>query len=1113
MPFICEICNNGSNQQEKTNNEKLTLAAAKFENASKLRSHLVENHAKFVAHALLAPKIYDKTHFWLLANVDYSSSAASTSYDGEIMDECFTSDETAQQKQLHRNAEFNEKINNNDQFLTEDNDNVEEKISENISANSLEMLLRSILDSANGQNANNSIATTTTTSKGEQDDEQLSTSKAPIKMVMENSNNDELLEFADKQLDLFDSFKSLLSSATTESGLQQKSGESTPSRAALIDSKAIRKAHCQVCNLDICSTARQRHVYMVHLKKKDLFKCQHCDYTNSNSMWEVAKHSRMQHGLDSKPTTQEEKHKIEIQMWSQLCFPEWKQKPQKRKLEEQQEAATTSRETVKTTVFDANEWTHQPIINNRNNEKMRQEEKGLNVSETDYIETKFADEEDETREEACESGINKDMTTEDGMDMNDRLCHLCMEESKYPGRHIAQRHLKKALYECPICHKFGSYESCTVNKHILKVHPEEASKVSPINNLEKYADEIRELQTRCFPNRQMKLVRPVTSSNRNRPRERHQCGICGMDVAQSDRQRHVFHKHLRKGKIFECPLCEFSSNYDIHRVKWHIKWDHKNFADTTIFEPISHEPKFREEIDALNEKCFPGWQRKRHISIQEERKMEEFVENTNCTDEVEQAEAECTPFTLGCIETDRDEESGVDMEMLMERALRTVAEAIHRQQQKKEQQEESASPEINVNPTVSINISDEANGIHEWICQLCQIALKPGTNLLRHVTKDHLNLPLYQCPVCVNHGAHSAYEVRSHMARTHGLSEQEPLSSLEKNMAEIKRIWCECFPHKEFKANNIDKMQEMVNNTSNFNNDIIRNAGIIDETRVRCRECGQDMKTEDRQIHVYRHHLREPRLYECPVCDFSHYACSSDVRNHINRAHKNQPNLIPRTNLLRYSKEIAEWNERCFPGWINRRLPASLIEDFNSCRLCGMDVRQTSRHIAEHHLKIPLHQCPLCEYGAAEARLVQRHMRNNHTLKECEKLEPIANVEKRRGEFSELHNQCFPGRPKRLSNITIADESRRAKCRGCGMTISKKRRLLHILERHLRKPVYKCKYCLFSSTHDRSAVEAHQKEKHASKAMNTISNLFRHKGELKRLALECFNEPNLKLSE
>jgi hypothetical protein len=25
---------------------------------------------------------------------------------------------------------------------------------------------------------------------------------------------------------------------------------------------------------------------------------------------------------------------------------------------------------------------------------------------------------------------------------------------------------------------------------------------------------------------------------------------------------------------------------------------------------------------------------------------------------------------------------------------------------------------------------------------------------------------------------------------------------------------------------------------------------------------------------------------------------------------------MPKANLLRYSKEIAEWNERCFPGWL-----------------------------------------------------------------------------------------------------------------------------------------------------------------------------------------------------
>ena len=168
--------------------------------------------------------------------------------------------------------------------------------------------------------------------------------------------------------------------------------------------------------------------------------------------------------------------------------------------------------------------------------------------------------------------------------------------------------------------------------------------------------------------------------------------------------------------------------------------------------------------------------------------------------------------------------------------------------------------------------------------------------------------------------------VRSHMLRTHGKTSQEPLSSLDEHLPEIEKIWRECFPRKEFKAGT-EKMVETGESSSK----------TLDEAiRVRCRECGQEMKTEDRQviiisviirtvlcichsqIHVYRHHLREPRLYECPACDFSHYACSSDVRNHILRAHKKQPELMPRANLLRYSKEIAEWNERCFPGWFDK---------------------------------------------------------------------------------------------------------------------------------------------------------------------------------------------------
>lgn len=61
-------------------------------------------------------------------------------------------------------------------------------------------------------------------------------------------------------------------------------------------------------------------------------------------------------------------------------------------------------------------------------------------------------------------------------------------------------------------------------------------------------------------------------------------------MAQSDRQRHVYHRHLKQQRIFECPLCSFASNYDIHRVKWHIKWVHK---DDPNREPYSHENDYK----------------------------------------------------------------------------------------------------------------------------------------------------------------------------------------------------------------------------------------------------------------------------------------------------------------------------------------------------------------------------------------------------------------------------------------------------------------------------------------------------------------------------------------
>ncbi|KAM3723360.1 Formin-homology and zinc finger domains protein [Dirofilaria immitis] len=731
--------------------------------------------------------------------------------------------------------------------------------------------------------------------------------------------------------------------------------------------------------------------------RKSKCQCSGCDYTSNNSICEMRKHCTIVHQGNAYPISNEEVHKHEIQNWNQQCFPDWKLK--KSPLPKEEEITTQNK--IAPEVVSSGSVS--------------------NIS--------------------CDKIGNNDMNNGDECAMrqlsmaaavDDRICHLCWEESRYPGRHIAQKHLRKSLYQCSVCQDFGSYESCTVIKHINKIHPEQCDAV-PISNLERYAQEIRDLQKKCFPNRPMKLVRPHVG---NRPRERHVCQICKIQVAQSDRQRHVYHRHLKQQRIFECPLCSFASNYDIHRVKWHIKWMHKEDPNK---EPYSHENDYKEEIDQLNERCFPGWQHRRKqfwwLNIEEADKQN--LKKNVTTD----------------IETGKK------------------AKAI-----------------INKTSVIQEKPHEKPN---EWTCMLCKKEFKPSSNFLRHVAKDHLKIFLYKCPICKDHGGQDAYEIRSHIQKLHSGCMQEPISNIEEYTDEIQKMYQQCFPGRRFK--NLWSERKTSRNG--------KNCGGL---KVQCRECGQEMKTEDRQIHVYRHHLKEPRLYQCPLCEFSHHACSSDVKAHIKYAHRDNADLVPTANLLKFSKEIAIWNLRCFPGWINRRLPTSTLENFNRCRICDVEVRQTSRHIAEVHLKMSLHQCPICDYGAAESRLVRRHMQNGHKRKEVKSLEPIANVVKHRAAFSEMHDRCFPGRPKRLSNITISDEGRRTKCRQCGATISRKRRLTHLLEKHLKKTIFRCSLCPFESSYDENAVINHIQKEHNEQDGHVINDLLKYKTEAEVMARSCF---------
>ncbi|CAD6190295.1 unnamed protein product [Caenorhabditis auriculariae] len=775
----------------------------------------------------------------------------------------------------------------------------------------------------------------------------------------------------------------------------------------LVDSKAKNKVTCAACRIEVCNTARQRHVFLVHVKREDLYRCPECSYQNSNSIWETRRHCQVQHGPQVEPINNEEKYKHLIIPWNRRCFPDWKHKKPYSWAPasgDDDSLSGDAKEDLAASPDDVTSMIRDAILSNEDSANNNNGEVDSGCASRD--------EENETPVTVPTSSISLD----------DRTCQLCLEESRYPGRHIAQKHLDESLYDCPIC-KFGSYESCSVAKHIHKVHPDEAG-VTPISNLERLSDVLRDLQQRCFPNRPMKLVRMNLLS---RPRERHICKVCDAQVAQSDRQRHVYHRHLGKDRIFECPLCPYASNYDIHRIKWHLKWIHK---DETGLEPISHENKYRDEIDKRNDECFPDWNHR----------VKRCDSPVSSVSSLEGREGDGTPSSSKV---------------------------------KKEASETSPA------------VGQRMNRVSEWTCRMCMKEFKPTSNFLRHVAKDHLDMPLFQCQFC-DEGAADASEVKAHMVKVHDEADVEPLSNLELNPDYVQQRFQECFPSRKMKAN-LEKRIE-ANSAS-------------EDLKVTCQECFQEMKTEDRQIHVYRHHLKEPKLYECPLCDFSHHACSSDVRAHIKYSHREQADLAPRSNLFEYSQQIADWNLRCFPGWINRKLPASAIEDFTRCRLCDQDVRQTSRHIAEEHLKIQLHACPRCTYGAPESRLVKRHLRNAHNDL---KSEPISNVGLRRADFSALHDKCFPGRPKRLSSIIISEEGRRTKCKKCAATISRKRRLQHTLERHVNRPSFQCPHCPFSHTYDEASILTHMRNEHDDSAGDAIRLIDEFMEEVRTTGVECF---------
>lgn len=67
------------------------------------------------------------------------------------------------------------------------------------------------------------------------------------------------------------------------------------------------------------------------------------------------------------------------------------------------------------------------------------------------------------------------------------------------------------------------------------------------------------------------------------------------------------------------------------------------------------------------------------------------------------------------------------------------------------------------------------------------------------MAKDHLDIPLFQCPCC-EEGAADAYEVKAHLVKAHDLPDLDPLSNLELNADYVQAKFAECFPSRQMKV-------------------------------------------------------------------------------------------------------------------------------------------------------------------------------------------------------------------------------------------------------------------------------------------------------------------------
>uniref|UniRef100_A0A7I4YQU6 C2H2-type domain-containing protein n=1 Tax=Haemonchus contortus TaxID=6289 RepID=A0A7I4YQU6_HAECO len=200
-----------------------------------------------------------------------------------------------------------------------------------------------------------------------------------------------------------------------------------------------------------------------------------------------------------------------------------------------------------------------------------------------------------------------------------------------------------------------------------------------------------------------------------------------------------------------------------------------------------------------------------------------------------------------------------------------------------------------------------------------------------------------------------------------------------------------------------------------------------------CRICELHVKSTHRRMHIYSCHLRRP-IYRCPICDISSTYHISNIRVHIKKVHNVMSEPI--SCKEEYENEMNAFLYSCFGDHqIFRRQDPDVVAcliDILNCVSNGKSIRMTpltdvcSGSIAQVGRDRPVTTGSI--FGDQSPLLARTQSRNTCRL-------------------------CFETNVKHLER--------------------------HVLQHHIKQPMFLCPYCNFSSCYSPTSVKDHIKTRHS----------------------------------